>query len=118
MTNMTASKSKMRLVLGIVYIFINFCDGGFFWHISDLHLDYEYVEGGNISNFCHQIVGDRSEAAPSKICDSDKTRNCESPEVKDFGNYNCDSPLLLVESALAAMSKVEPEVFKLLDLML
>ena len=65
------------------------CDGGKFWHISDLHLDYEYEAGGDITAFCHH------------------TNNSYDQSVGPAGNYSCDSPLLLVESALQAMARHE-----------
>lgn len=68
------------------------CDGGQFWHISDLHLDYEYTKGGNITNWCHKAV--------------DKgTISLNSAIVGPAGNYRCDSPAALVESALLAMKR-------------
>ncbi len=30
------------------------CQAGKFWHISDLHLDYEYDVQGNATNKCHK----------------------------------------------------------------
>lgn len=78
------------MLLPLILVFVANCDGGTFWHISDLHLDYFYTGGGNSSNFCHKI---------SDGTDSD---------VKDTGDYNCDSPQILVESALKAMQLVEP----------
>jgi len=65
------------------------CDGGKFWHISDLHLDYQYVEGGDSSQWCH-------------------TANQTDEAVGPAGNYSCDSPLLLVESSLQAMQRHQP----------
>ena len=61
------------------------CDGGKFWHISDLHLDYEYEAGGDVRAWCHH------------------TANTTDQSVGPAGNYSCDSPLLLVESSLQAM---------------
>lgn len=71
------------------------CDGGQFWHISDLHLDYEYTSGGNMSNWCHTEV------------DTD-TPSINKDIVGPAGNYHCDSPAALVESALLAMQRFNP----------
>ena len=65
------------------------CDGGKFWHISDLHLDYEYEAGGDRAAWCHH---------------TDKPYD---HSVGPAGNYSCDSPLLLVESSLQAMVRHE-----------
>jgi sphingomyelin phosphodiesterase acid-like 3 len=71
------------------------CDGGQFWHISDLHLDHQYVEGGNMSNWCH----------PTTTTD---TPTINTNIVGPAGNYHCDSPADLVESALLAMKRFSP----------
>ena len=70
-------------------------EGGSFWHISDLHLDYLYEKGGNVSNFCHQQTGASNESSDS--------------DVEEWGNYRCDSPLLLVDSALLAMKTIQSQ---------
>eukprot|EP00092_Neocalanus_flemingeri_P012502 GFUD01013475.1.p1 GENE.GFUD01013475.1~~GFUD01013475.1.p1 ORF type:complete len:798 (+),score=240.38 GFUD01013475.1:63-2456(+) len=72
------------------------CDGGQFWHMSDLHLDYDYTSGGNMSNWCHTAA---STASPS----------INSDKVGPAGNYHCDSPADLVESALLAMVRFAPK---------
>ena len=64
---------------------------GNFWHISDLHLDYLYSKGGDVSNWCHKSSSEEegtSGAGPA-------------------GEYSCDSPKTLVLSALQAMHKFE-----------
>ena len=73
-------------------LLVSLSDGGKFWHISDLHLDYEYVPGGDSRHFCHQS-------------DSNQTDDWVGP----LGNYSCDSPFLLVESSLQAMQRHQPE---------
>jgi len=73
------------------------CDGGQFWHISDLHLDYAYVKGGDKSNNCHALSSS----------DADKP-SINHDIVGPAGNYYCDSPKVLVESALLAMVRIEP----------
>eukprot|EP00090_Calanus_glacialis_P045413 TRINITY_DN8417_c0_g1_i1.p1 TRINITY_DN8417_c0_g1~~TRINITY_DN8417_c0_g1_i1.p1 ORF type:complete len:822 (-),score=306.82 TRINITY_DN8417_c0_g1_i1:453-2918(-) len=71
------------------------CDGGQFWHISDLHLDYKYTSGGNMSNWCHKEVDTETPSLNKDI-------------VGPAGNYHCDSPAALVESALLAMQRFHP----------
>ncbi len=29
---------------------------GKFWHITDLHLDRDYVVGGNVKDMCHRYL--------------------------------------------------------------
>jgi len=86
----------VHLPLVIAFVFVLPCNGGHFWHISDLHLDYLYVRGGNLSNLCHQ-----------KASESENVTT-EDQVVGPYGNYNCDSPEALVESALGAMKKFHP----------
>ena len=64
---------------------------GNFWHISDLHLDYLYSKGGDLSNWCHK--GSSEEEGTSG--------------AGPAGEYSCDSPKTLVLSALQAMHKFE-----------
>jgi len=70
------------------------CTGAKFWHISDLHLDFLYVAGGNTSDMCH---------APRP----NSTQPGDGAGVA--GEYACDAPLVLVESALLAMQRLEPK---------
>jgi len=67
---------------------------GTFWHISDLHLDHLYREGGNISNWCHS--NQLSQPTPHDL------------GAGPVGDYHCDSPLVLVLSALEAMARFQP----------
>ncbi|XP_068149645.1 acid sphingomyelinase-like phosphodiesterase 3b [Drosophila tropicalis] len=66
---------------------------GYFWHISDLHLDTFYSTQGDIYKSCWQLA----RTAPS----STSTVALESPGP--FGHYNCDSPWSLIESAVKSM---------------
>ncbi|KAH8303028.1 hypothetical protein KR044_013397, partial [Drosophila immigrans] len=65
---------------------------GYFWHISDLHLDTLYSTQGDIYRSCWQL---------SRPGASTASQSTESPGP--FGNYNCDSPWSLVESAVKTM---------------
>ena len=66
---------------------------GNFWHISDLHLDYFYSEGGDVLNWCHERTG---------------ANQTSEPGAGPAGEYSCDSPEVLV-FALEAMQKFEPK---------
>uniref|UniRef100_A0A6B2E4C8 Putative acid sphingomyelinase 4 n=1 Tax=Phlebotomus kandelakii TaxID=1109342 RepID=A0A6B2E4C8_9DIPT len=62
---------------------------GYFWHITDLHFDPAYSTKGDVLRSCwynehHQASSSRS--VPGR-----------------FGDYNCDSPWSLLESATQAM---------------
>ena len=68
---------------------------GNFWHISDLHLDYLYSKGGNVSDWCHK--------------GSSEEEGTSGPGAGPAGEYSCDSPQALVLSALQAMHKFQPK---------
>uniref|UniRef100_W8BNI4 Acid sphingomyelinase-like phosphodiesterase 3b n=1 Tax=Ceratitis capitata TaxID=7213 RepID=W8BNI4_CERCA len=62
---------------------------GYFWHITDLHLDTFYSTQGDVMHSCWRIDG-QSPSSPIR-----------SPGR--FGDYFCDSPWSLIESAARAM---------------
>ncbi|KAM6964925.1 cyclic GMP-AMP phosphodiesterase SMPDL3A [Aplochiton taeniatus] len=64
---------------------------GRFWHVSDLHLDPTY-----------HITED-----PSKVCFSSKGVPASNPGL--FGDFMCDSPYTLIQSAFQHMSQVTPQ---------
>jgi len=64
-------------------------EGGKFWHMTDIHLDTLYSAAGDRADFC------RNSSFGSSAMDS--------------GDYQCDSPLLLLKSAVRAMSQFEPD---------
>lgn len=65
---------------------------GTFWHVSDFHLDVNYTAGdGDITKMCWKKTGGSNEAQPGR-----------------FGDYECDAPLDLVESAVDAMRRIHP----------
>jgi len=90
--------SRLVLVLSSLLLLAVQCDGGKFWHISDLHLDYLYTSGGELSNWCH-----------SAASDSDPPASINTDIVGPAGNYHCDAPNDLVESALLAMVRFAPK---------
>lgn len=70
---------------------------GYFWHISDLHLDTFYSTQGDIYKSCWQL----SHTAASSSSSVRQQTATEAPGP--FGHYNCDSPWSLVESAVKTM---------------
>lgn len=67
-----------------------------FFQISDLHLDSRYSESGSVENRCHDLNAD----------DDDSNSNSN---LSPAGDYDCDAPLALVESAIRHMKTVEPD---------
>ncbi|XP_047472871.1 acid sphingomyelinase-like phosphodiesterase 3b [Penaeus chinensis] len=65
---------------------------GTFWHVSDFHLDVNYTAGdGDVTKMCWKKAGGYDGAQPGT-----------------FGDYECDAPLALVESAVDAMERIHP----------
>ncbi|XP_012282986.1 acid sphingomyelinase-like phosphodiesterase 3b [Orussus abietinus] len=66
---------------------------GYFWHITDIHYDPKYSTQGNTANKCWNT---RSNV------DNGRMRLDQRPDGA-FGDYKCDSPWALIESAAQAM---------------
>ena len=59
-------------------------DVGYFWHFTDTHIYPEYKQGSNpFAGFCRALTG----------------------KAGKYGNYRCDSPVLLLNTAVEAMIK-------------
>lgn len=67
-------------------------DTGFFWHVSDFHFDKDYTTHGVREAMCH--------STPNQL---------SSDDIGPYGDFKCDAPRLLVESAVAAMRRIEPD---------
>ncbi|CAN8026328.1 unnamed protein product, partial [Ixodes persulcatus] len=65
---------------------------GFFWHVSDFHFDKDYTTHGVREAMCH--------STPNQL---------SSDDIGPYGDFKCDAPRLLVESAVAAMRRIEPD---------
>ncbi|KAI8079248.1 Metallo-dependent phosphatase-like protein [Thamnidium elegans] len=67
---------------------------GTFIHVTDFHLDPYYVEGTDVSSFCHTKDGDTEKGVAGR-----------------FGTLGskCDSPTALVEAAFAFMKAQAPD---------
>jgi len=62
---------------------------GYFWHISDFHLDTRY--------------GNKTSGQDREYFLGGYDEGCWTEERGVFGDYNCDSPLALIESATSFM---------------
>lgn len=76
---------------------------GYFWHISDLHLDTFYSTQGDIYRSCWQLSHSAAAAAAAISMGSGGGAAQETEPPGPFGHYNCDSPWALVESAIKTM---------------
>ncbi|KAL1438748.1 hypothetical protein MTO96_047677 [Rhipicephalus appendiculatus] len=68
-------------------------DIGYFWHVSDFHVDRQYEAGGSRDLYCHRDA-------------NDSTVDNTGP----YGDFLCDTPELLARSAVEAMERIKPEV--------
>ena len=69
----------------IEIVFYFFFRLGYFWQVTDFHYDANYSASGNPTDMCHQDKGQHFTNSP-------------------FGNYLCDAPMKLIESAIKAMA--------------
>jgi sphingomyelin phosphodiesterase acid-like 3 len=66
---------------------------GLFWHLADIHLDPDYVQGGDPlqpqGENCHYLQKDP-----------------KGPKAGPYGDFSCDAPITLVKSALNFMQTI------------
>ncbi|XP_054924721.1 acid sphingomyelinase-like phosphodiesterase 3b [Dermacentor andersoni] len=67
---------------------------GYFWHVTDLHVDRDYSIRGSRKLSCHRI-----DKGPSGL-----------RAVGPYGDYLCNTPKLLAVSTFAAMERIKPDV--------
>ncbi|XP_067144161.1 acid sphingomyelinase-like phosphodiesterase 3b [Centruroides vittatus] len=65
---------------------------GTFWQITDIHWDKQYSIRGNPNEMCHLTISTTGDYLNG-----------------DYGNFNCDSPWLLVNSSIEAMIKYKSD---------
>ncbi|XP_075526825.1 acid sphingomyelinase-like phosphodiesterase 3b [Dermacentor variabilis] len=66
---------------------------GYFWHVTDFHVDKEYSAGGSRVLSCHRGAND-------SVVDN----------TGPYGDFLCDAPVLLAQSAVEAMEQIKAEV--------
>ncbi|OZJ03452.1 hypothetical protein BZG36_02736 [Bifiguratus adelaidae] len=74
-------------------------------HLSDWHYDPNYQEGAE-ANCSRPLCCQRRDTDPLK---GTIPQNISRPANK-WGDYNCDAPFALLESALDAIPKLEPDI--------
>ncbi|GFU23824.1 acid sphingomyelinase-like phosphodiesterase 3b [Nephila pilipes] len=65
-------------------------DRGYFWHITDTHVDQNYSRTGNVNDMCHD----------------DSIQNSHVLDNGLYGNFRCDAPQYLVNVTIAAMKEI------------
>ena len=72
---------------------------GYFWHVSDFHLDPRY--GRNLTASKDIFLGSYNEVSGGGGVVVDSAiyliQSCWSEQRNKFGSYSCDSPYLLVK---------------------
>uniref|UniRef100_T1ITW0 Uncharacterized protein n=1 Tax=Strigamia maritima TaxID=126957 RepID=T1ITW0_STRMM len=63
-------------------------NAGYFWQISDLHMDQNYSIRGDSKHMCHG--------------------NMSNSTISPYGNYNCDAPWDLIKDTISAMKFFHP----------
>lgn len=97
---------RYRSLIAVVSIFavLHCIHAAKFWHLTDVHYDWRYIVCAlvllHLSDWWAQAGGD-----PKNMCHGSKPMKDGASPV---GDYLCDSPLELVESALQQMKKIEP----------
>ncbi|XP_070160724.1 cyclic GMP-AMP phosphodiesterase SMPDL3A isoform X3 [Polyergus mexicanus] len=72
---------------------------GYFWHITDIHYDPKYSTQGSTASMCWNT---------RNSLDSGRLR-LDRKLAGEFGDYSCDSPWALIESAARAMKSMHDE---------
>ncbi|GBM41306.1 Acid sphingomyelinase-like phosphodiesterase 3b, partial [Araneus ventricosus] len=68
---------------------------GYFWHITDTHVDQNYSRTGNAQNMCHEDLN-ISESKANNVSDNGL-----------YGNYLCDSPQYLINATVLSMKYIQ-----------
>ncbi|KAH7975364.1 hypothetical protein HPB52_000625 [Rhipicephalus sanguineus] len=63
----------------------------YFWHVTDFHVDKDYTTRGSRDQACHLV-------ANHTILD----------DIGAYGDFLCDAPKLLAQSAVEAMERIHP----------
>ena len=69
---------------------------GYFWHVTDFHLDTNYSTTGAKG----QILRDEESLGREYFLGDYKYDTCWGRAQGQFGDYNCDSPMKLIKSAV------------------
>ncbi|XP_034937610.1 acid sphingomyelinase-like phosphodiesterase 3b [Chelonus insularis] len=89
----------IRLNLMLLCSFMVHGKIGYFWHITDFHYDPKYSSESSTGNTCWNT---RTRVEDGRIKPDRKVAGI-------FGNYSCDSPWALIESAVRAMKSKQDE---------
>ncbi|XP_037582505.1 acid sphingomyelinase-like phosphodiesterase 3b [Dermacentor silvarum] len=74
-----------------VYVTSPHDDIGYFWHVTDFHVDKDYSTRGSRDLSCHR--------------DANRTT---LDDIGAYGDFLCDAPKLLAQSAVEAMERIHP----------
>ncbi|XP_075525884.1 acid sphingomyelinase-like phosphodiesterase 3b [Dermacentor variabilis] len=74
-----------------VYVTSPHDDIGYFWHVTDFHVDKDYSTRGSRDLSCHRDVNQTT-----------------LDDIGAYGDFLCDAPKLLAQSAVEAMERIHP----------
>jgi hypothetical protein len=72
---------------------VDFVDAGHFWVFTDSHIDIFYQSSSDASVHCHNI-----------------SINNITKIIRKFGQFNCDIPTELLQSAFSAAKRIDSKV--------
>ncbi|KAJ2952010.1 hypothetical protein O0L34_g4271 [Tuta absoluta] len=81
--------AKLTLALCVILFTCTHAKIGYFWHITDFHYDPQYTPQGDTRRQCRR-VDERGSSGHHRA-------------LGRYGDYSCDSPLALIESAARYM---------------
>lgn len=76
-----------------LYVTTSQDDIGYFWHVTDFHVDKDYSTRGSRERSCHVDVN-----------------HTAMDDIGAYGDFLCDAPKLLAQSAVEAMERIHPSV--------
>lgn len=87
-----SSKSYTWIILSVFILFhLHFSETNHFFHITDFHLDVNYSQFGDVTHWCHAFQN-----------------GSKGTDIGIYGNYTCDAPLTLIQSAVMGMKQMLP----------
>jgi hypothetical protein len=72
---------------------LNFVDKGHFWVFTDSHIDLFYQSSNDASIHCHNI-----------------SLNNITKIIRKFGQFDCDTPIELLQSSFSAANRIDSNV--------
>ncbi|XP_078611064.1 acid sphingomyelinase-like phosphodiesterase 3b [Branchiostoma floridae x Branchiostoma japonicum] len=85
-------RSSLFITLVLCALAVHCSADGVFWHVTDFHYDFTYLDG----------------AENGTICDSQTAGQPTPNDPGEWGDYICDAPWRLINDTVYAMKAIEP----------